>query len=88
MASKFAVGEIAIVLSDLPGRPSQTECEIKKILTLGMYLIDVPAVRSSARDGFWRSRESRLRKLPPPETPSTWSECLWQPQTNSCESPT
>lgn len=90
MSYKFKVGEIAIAL----GRAVPVECEIIKVDVLlydgsrpseVRYEIYVPSL-PGPRNGNWTIGESYLRKKKPPkkkrelDTPVSWKDCLWQPQ--------
>lgn len=73
----FKVGEIALT-QGCKRHPNNVEVEIiptpKGIQMKGIYAISFDGIN-------YLIEEKNLKKLPPPNTPSTWENCIWKPST-------
>jgi len=73
----FKLGEIALT-QNCTRHPNNVEVEIiptpSDIQMKGVYAIIFNDVK-------YLIAEANLKKLPPPNTPDTWDNCVWQPST-------
>lgn len=73
----FKVGEIALTQHCIK-KPNNVEVEIiatpEKIKVNGVYGILFNNIN-------YLIAEANLKKLPPPNTPDTWQNCIWKPST-------
>lgn len=88
--SKFAVGEIAIIVGK--GMIGPMECEIiqtplpheswfgREFLPAGRYVILVPGHPSHVDGGYWNCVESKLRKRPQRGLPDSVTTIFKQPR--------
>lgn len=71
----FKVGEIALT-QNCSRQPNNVEVEIiaspKELKVDGIYGILFNNIN-------YLIVEANLKKLPPPNTPDTWDNCVWQP---------
>lgn len=86
--SEFQIGEVAI-LQNLEHYPHLCGCEVTVMSELrylrgrstitgewmGAYAYEIAGVRE-----LYAVQPQYLRKKRPPEEPSSWDRCVWQPQ--------